>query len=472
MNNKAACFILLFIVLHSTIYSQKLIVQKESPDVASQELTIYSYNQAFFDFKIPVLTVISGDTIEVEANLDEATCLYIDYGPYETFFYAEPGKSYVINLPGTKNFSNDWKVNPYFKPSKFHLQVFENGINKEVSGLNEKIKQFDSQFEPFNDKQLLRYYDPAFATKKLDSFLLEQNIPDSLVSGDFYRSYIFYKKGILEFNLKTHNLDELTEKYFTNKDAYFSNPAYRELFMLMFQSYFNYLSDKEKYKDIALFLATKQYAEIKDYVSDIELFNEEIIFSNILLNEIYQAYYSKYFDKNKLLSVLKSMIQNSTDPDILYASEKLEELLTSLEVSYPAPEFSTVNIQGDQKKLSDFKGRYVYLCFSDLKSISALRELEYLKYLHSRFSKELEILYFISGEEVSDIVSFVEWHNIQWQVFSLDQNRNLVQDYKVLAFPIFYLIDTNGILLRNPAPNPSENFELIFTEILRSGRNL
>jgi len=471
MSARQFFLLLLIIFTQPDLYSQKFTILKENSSAPAENIIIYRYNQAFFDYKIPVCNLNTGALEEVNGYLKETTCLYIDYGPYKAYFYAEPGISYQISLPETHNLSDTWKENPYFLPSQHHLKVMEIDSSYKNSELNEKIREFDSYFDPFADKQILRYYNTKFAEVKLDSFLQVHKIPDSHNSESYYQNYIFYKKGILEFNLKTRNLDKLTEKYFTNKEARFGNPAYRELFGLMFQSYYNFLADKKDYSEILYYLATKEYSQITDYLNDIELFNQEPISLNILLNEIYNAYYSENFKKASLLNILQTIIQTTSDPNILNTSKELEKSLTSLEISYPAPDFSLINIKAEEKSLLDFKAKYVYLGFCDTKSLSCLRELEYLKYIYSRFSQNLEILFCIIDEEESEIESFIEFHNIQWEVFSVEPKDKILLDYKIQATPVFYLIDKDGTLLKSPAPNPSENFEYIFTGILSSKKN-
>ncbi|MCK4921954.1 MAG: TlpA family protein disulfide reductase [Bacteroidales bacterium] len=472
MRFKVSIFLFLFLLFHTHLYSQKIIIQEESQTIPSEELLLYCYDQAFFDFKVPVTKISSGIENGVDINLENTTCLYIDYGPYQTFFFAEPNKSYLINLPEIRDFSDDWKSTPYFKPSKYHLQVIEKGEPDKLSVLNENIRRFDIQFEPFVDKQLLRYYDPEFAQEKLDSFLLTPIIPKSISPIDYYQSYIFYKLGILKYNIKTHNIDELTEEFFAGKEICFQNPAYRDLFKLVYQACFTHLSDKENYADIFINLATKQYSQIESYLADIELFRQDVIFLNILLNEIYRAYYSINYDKKQLLELLRSIIQNASDSTILNTAQELEKTFISLETSYPVPEFELTNLHGNQIHIQDFQGKYVYIGFCNLIDLSCLREVEYLKLLYARQSENIEILYCIIGEENSDIESFIERNNIKWEIIPLKYDNKVLSDYKVMAFPVFYLIDKDGTLLKNPAPNPSENFELFFIEILRSRRNL
>ena len=89
-----------------------------------------------------------------------------------------------------EDLAEDWKTNPYFKRSKYQLKVIEKGKPNKESKLNEDIRKFNSFYDPFIDKQLIRYYDPVFAKEKLDSFLQVHFSPDLMLDNSFYNTYI------------------------------------------------------------------------------------------------------------------------------------------------------------------------------------------------------------------------------------------------------------------------------------------
>ena len=61
-----------------------------------------------------------------------------------------------------------------------------------------------------------------------------------------------------------------------------------------------------------------------------------------------------------------------------------------------------------------------------------------------------------------------EQTNDNWDIIWWNENQELSELFNVRAVPMFFLIDKDGKMLRNPAPVPSENFEYILFRILRS----
>ena len=470
MNKNIALVLLISFFSQINIHSQHITILIEEEEKLPEEFVFYTYDQAFFDFKIPIYSIKDDSSNDINLNLKETTSLFLDYGPYQTYFFAEPGKSYEILLPKLNHLSDEWKMNPYFKRPQFHLQVMEKENPSKKSKLNEDIRKFNSNYDPFIEMQLKRYYSVRLAMHKLDSFSQVHFSTEISLGNDYYQDYILYKKAILEFTTKSHDLDKLIEEYFIDKKINFSNPAYRELFNLVFQSYFFHLSNNENFRDVFYNLSTNNYNFLKEYLFEDKLLEEKSIFLNILLHEIYKAYYSINYNKTHLLKILDSIKDDSPDSIIYATCNKLRNSFTSLELTYPVPDFKIQNIVDDSINLEDFKGKYIYLGFCNLKSMSCLQEIEYLKYLHALHSDKIKILTFIIGEEKSDIKEFMEENSILWEIIPINPTHKIMKDYKVKAFPVFYFIDKDGTLLRNPARNPSENFELYLFEFLRSKR--
>ena len=85
--------------------------------------------------------------------------------------FAEPGKKYSLELPDISSISDDWKDNPFFIKELYHLKLFTDENSEGEIELNNAIWSFNKEYEPFLDKQLIRFYDPALASEKRDSFM-------------------------------------------------------------------------------------------------------------------------------------------------------------------------------------------------------------------------------------------------------------------------------------------------------------
>ncbi|MBQ1652483.1 MAG: hypothetical protein II060_01745, partial [Bacteroidales bacterium] len=59
-------------------------------------------------------------------------------------------------------------------------------------------------------------------------------------------------------------------------------------------------------------------------------------------------------------------------------------------------------------------------------------------------------------------------NSLGWTFLFAETNDKVLTDYKVKAFPTYYLIDPYGMLVMSPAPSPAENFEKYLFKIIEN----
>ncbi len=126
---------------------------------------------------------------------------------------------------------------------------------------------------------------------------------------------------------------------------------------------------------------------------------------------------------------------------------------TALKVGAPAPEFSTVSLDGDQFELSRLRGSIVLLSFWSTRCEICRVELPRLNKLADRFNGGNKVVLLAPTMENDDIVNaFVRRNPIQFEV--LPNSFGLLLQYADrtkggdvdMGFPSFFLIDQNGVV--------------------------
>lgn len=446
-----------------------LSLSTKSQDTKNPTIRLYEFREPFFNipFNIDTLSIHEGSFSYTE-NVDLTRCLYFDYGPFQCYFYAEPGREYTVTLPDYSGIDLQWKNNPYFTPFRHHVDVRVKNQNEEnVTGLNVAIRDFDREYDPFLTRQALRYYNTEYAKTKLDSFI-NANYNDIKVSDPgYFFSYREYKKAILEFHINQHNLDYLIDHYLVDQPVRFEIPSYRIFFSLALGHYFDYLGEKEDFQMIYHQFTKSPPGSLKNYLTRDSVLQNDTILNLVILNECYKAFYSGNFSKKRLISLADTIGTASEIKIINHVSSYLLKKFTYLQPGYGAPSFTARDIRGEEVKVDSGNDKLVYLGFCNLNSTLCLRELEYLKYLHTKHNKFIRIITVIkAGNKELEALSGQE--GTEWGIISWDEWPEIAELYKVRALPAFFLIDRNGTVLRNPAPNPSENFEHELFLILRA----
>ncbi len=276
---------------------------------------------------------------------------------------------------------------------------------------------------------------------------------------DYYDSYINAKKAILEFNVSDHNLDSLISYYIQPVSISFQNPAYRELFRLLYDDYFDHLSKKENFRKLFNVFSTFDYTEIKSYAQKDPALKNDSTFNLVLLHETYKAYYSNLYDKKSILRFIENFSNYTTHATATDISSLLYARFTNTGAGFPAPSFILNDINGNTLSLDSLKGKYILLGFCNTSSTDCLREFEYLKYLNSKHSQYLKIITIIPSAFSSGLPGFAKQNSFNWSMVSSSGGDKLMKDYGIKAMPVFYLIGKNGELILSPSLNPSEGLE-------------
>jgi len=150
--------------------------------------------------------------------------------------------------------------------------------------------------------------------------------------------------------------------------------------------------------------------------------------------------------------------------------EEKFEIGETLARGNPAPELNFIDTEGEKVKLSDLKGKLLYVNFWASWSDWSIQEFPYWEKLRKDFD----------GYEVSFVsvsMDFFKDKN-KWE-YILDKQKlggiHLFQDPESLSFkdqylindlPRYLLIDSEGKIISAHAPRPSENMELVLKNLL------
>jgi AhpC/TSA family len=144
----------------------------------------------------------------------------------------------------------------------------------------------------------------------------------------------------------------------------------------------------------------------------------------------------------------------------LPAIERKLAIKRKFAVGTHAPDFAITTANGTKLKLSDLKGKVVFLDFCGTQSLEAERERVRTKELQSHFQgKPVELVYILVEDEESDEQNVKDW--IDGLHTLTTSNSLLTKIYDVDFPPRYFLIDKNGNFGSENAPSPSQKTELI-----------
>lgn len=285
---------------------------------------------------------------------------------------------------------------------------------------------------------------------------------NALIKAASMMQYPNYYAYLNQGETPDNNLKEELKAFIASDDVKdVSNPNYVEIRLELAQAAAveGFLKEGEemtleKYVNFMLAAST-------EYIDDKDVQNAAIAKSIATVIELDMAAAKKAFDDNK------ANISGSYN-------EKLEGLFASWATLMPgnmAPDFVTVDLDGNEKKLSDFRGKYVYIDVWATWCGPCKQEIPFLKEMDSEFEgEELVILSvsiddsqepwkeMVAAEELTGTHVFIDG---AW-------GSTLVKDYKIAGIPRFMLVDPEGKIVTVQAERPSGNINETLNELLAS----
>ena len=113
-----------------------------------------------------------------------------------------------------------------------------------------------------------------------------------------------------------------------------------------------------------------------------------------------------------------------------------------------APDFSLKDINGIVFNLSDYKNKVIFLdfwatwCPSCIAAIPAVNKL----YKSNATNPNVAILSIVNKKQSKVVKQFIKSKKINYDVLLGDDQ--ILKDYKVNVFPLFFIIDTNGEIVK------------------------
>jgi hypothetical protein len=232
--------------------------------------------------------------------------------------------------------------------------------------------------------------------------------------------------------------------------------------------YFDYLKRKEPFANVYDEFSKLSVPSLRAYLQDDPLLLNDTIFEAVLLKECYHAFYRKDIREAHLIALIDSLMTSTRIATTMETGKELKRQFTWLRNGYNVPEFIVSDINENEVVMDQSHEKLIFLGFCDLDRIQCLRQLEHLKYLQVKYDKYLTSIIILKYSSQKQLDEFMTNIPVSMQVVSWNEYPFLAKSYEVQALPAFYLIGPDGKMLRNPAPDPSGNFESELFMILRA----
>jgi len=403
----------------------------------------------------------------VEINDCEPKEIYSYLGIYKCYIYLVPGKHYRIILPKKIEKTMQDKLNPFFEPVELPFGIYPNH-----EGVNRQIAEFDFKYAPFF-RSLSANVRPVRKNPLLDSALNVLSAMVDTIKDEYVKEYCNYRIGYLMAIGMVQKSRVVAGTYFENKPVLYNNTAYWQLFNFLYAKFFVYMGrgkvTKKIFEDINTY---KSFDSLQLTLAGINDLKSDTLRELVILKNLHDEFYSTNFSRSGILAVLDTLITRTKLPLHKQYALQIRSKITRLMPDYAPPSFALYDIAGKRHELADFKGKYVYLNFCSCNSYACFKEYDLLKKLSERFAGKITIISVIADGSVEDLANFVKKSDYRWLFLHYGNQPEVIKQYDIRGFPVYYLIGPDGKLILSPAKGPTENIELELFKIMRSRGDL
>ena len=158
-------------------------------------------------------------------------------------------------------------------------------------------------------------------------------------------------------------------------------------------------------------------------------------------------------DKNRNLFDNSNSIKNY--------EELINEMIntrTAIKRGTMANDFSYENVQGELVKLSDFKGKFVFIDVWATWCAPCIKEMPYLKEIEKSFAnEEIEFIAVSIDKDQEQWKNFIAKNDLKGIQLIADKadESSIMRDYSIMGLPNYLLIDDKGALITVSALKPS-----------------
>jgi len=461
-------FIVFLFVAAGTAQTENVTIKGNAKQYAGFNLSIRHYTN-YISYKSEELgnfKVDENGNFSLSFYIPEITYAYMNLGVYRGFIYLEPGKTYEIILPPYTPIKEADRFNLYYN----HETIVIGIKNADALALNKNINQFDDEYNFLFNKNAFRLFNKR-DVKLTDSLVARLDSMFPGIGNEFFDHYKQFRYAKLYMLSMKRQENRVISKFYSKAAVEFENPSYWETFFLLFKGFFTgYFTSKKGKALKAAFADSTDFKRLSDVFGTDTLYAQREFREVVLLKALYDAFYSGNYDKSKIIKILDSAEKQGGTDRVRKVAGELFRKVNHLRAGTPAPGFTLYNINGKERSLSSYKGRFVYLNFCNTENHACKKDFQLLDAFSKRMRRELTIVSIATDRDAAKLESFVKSHKYKWDFLYFGDQANVIFDYDIRVLPTYILIDPEGNVLMSPAPAPEENFMARFYEAAKNYR--
>ncbi len=478
-------FVITLIIITSNLVASTTVIKGNSKLFKGNEISFYTYSDYITNQKVKIgyTDIDQNGAYIFEFDAINIKKIYLKIEDKTSWIFVKPGEVYNINI----SYSDELNKSRIY--DKELSVIFNFPVPTE---LNQQVKKFNKQFDDFISENVVLFKKRDRSIEpKLKSFKIKLLKEVESIDSDFIKNHITYSIASTEnsldvsYDINQNGKNSLNTKaniyleYLDKKPVLYHSPEYAAFFQSFFKSELKKLTLQLPGTDInAAINDNKSYLGLSKALTKYPFLQNDEFKNLFMLNGLLEISHDKYFTQKNIISILIEIKDNSKYPEQKIIAQNIIEKITEKKfgTGSVAPDFKLKNKDGELISLNSFKGKPIYINFWTTWSIPSQKEMKILETLHKEYKNKIEFISICADNDYKKMTSFLQKNSTyNWTFLHLGNDKKLLEQYNIVTYPIYILIDDDLKILKAPAPRPGgtserateENIERVFYDMVK-----
>ncbi len=429
-------------------------------DYANTSIKLIFYTDQFS--RLPIFVseqqIDENGAFKFTYELSQTRLVALKIKDYRSNFYVTPNADYKVELSAFDELSAPPLSKDKYLPARI-LQQDNQEINRAIGLLNVKLDSFEQKhYLAFLQKKAKPY---------VTDFISELKLHELYDSNAFYTQYVDALSGSLMYKAQFPN-KEIYEQSIRNRVNY-QNIAFVNLLDDFYNKWMNRYNLTEQNIPLKNSISSSNLDSVHLLLKTNDFLKNDTIREIIMVKELFRLAVNDNSTNplavDKLLSELSDKAITKENKAI--ASYYLGRL-RKLGIGALAPDFELMNLVNSTVKLSDYRGKYVYLDFWATWCKPCLKSMQVMRQLYPKYREHVEFISINIDDRKRRFERYLESNTYPWTILYAGSDEKIKNDYDVVLIPLYYLIDPNGKLIQSPAFSPGGGIERTFKQLFES----
>lgn len=405
----------------------------------------------------------SAGTFTLRCYLRYPRLVFIQIEDYSQSFYVEPGRNYEVWLP-----EFDWTIderrNVHLDPVALPLEF----LNLPADELNLRIGRFEAAIDTFLlEKRAVMDLRFRPDRRYFDTLEMVARAASPADSGTFFGHYCDYRMAELRFASRAESRKRILERCILGQEVRYWDEGYMRLFFALMDHCISKGTSRIPMHRLTAWVEEGRLEMLLDSIGLDPLLRNERIRELAALQALKEAYYDPAYNRERVKTMVERLAATSKFDEHKELALRLARHLTNFESGSEAEPFVLPDVDHNMVSLDSLLGKWIYLSFVRVSDPHSIGEIETMAHFRDTIYAKYPDVVFVSvscDREFQKMYHFLKNNKrgkrYEWLWLHFDGNYRLLEQWGVVGYPAFYLINPDGELHYSVTPPPASGIFL------------